>query len=123
MPKSFWKRNGTIEWETGTSSQNVREITFLIIKHSLQLNFQSGTGRGRARRAKTLKPLKRRRRLLSRMKISSRTWTRRSCRQRRKEKKKVMRNMRRTKRRAKKRRNKENFETNEISLYKNQPQK
>ena len=89
------------------------------IKHSLQLNFPSGTGRGRERRAKTLKPLKRRRRLLSRMKISSRTWTRRSCRQRRKEKKKAMRNMRRTK----KRRNKENFETNEISLYKNQPQK
>ena len=96
---------------------------FHYIKHSLQLNFPSGTGRGQERRAKTLKPPKRRRRLLSRMKISSRTWTRRSCRQRRKEKKKVMRNMRRTKRRAKKRRNKENFETNEISLYKNQPQK
>ena len=93
------------------------------IKHFLQLNCQSGTGRGQERRAKTLKPLKRRRRLLSRMKIFSRTWTRRSCRQRRREKKRVMRNMRRTKRRAKKRRNKENFETNEISLYKNQPQK
>ena len=88
------------------------------IKHFLQLNCQSGTGRGLERRAKTLKPLKRRRRLLSRMKIFSRTWTRRSCRQRRREKKRVMRNMRRTKRRAKKRRNKENFETNEISLYK-----
>ena len=93
------------------------------IKHFLQLNCQSGTGRGQERRAKTPKPLKRRRRLLSRMKIFSRTWTRRSCRQRRREKKRVMRNMRRTKRRAKKRRNKENFETNEISLYKNQPQK
>merc|ERR1712039_870058 len=109
LPKRFWKRNGTIEWETGTSSQN--------------LNFPSGTGRGQERREKTLKPLKRRRRLLSRMKIFSRTWTRRSCRQRRREKKKVMRNMRRTKRKAKKRKNKGNFETNEISLYKNQPQK